>query len=140
MKPSIAIQGAILGLIVLVGGLQLILLNSPSMFDRPEYSSFNDTISEAISDTESTKNSLEASIASNPNPGVLGVLNSLIQTVWSTISSIPTYLGVINVLLTSMVGVIGLGSYANLIIGLLWSMLIIGVVFAIFGAIFQKDL
>ena len=144
MKVSNLLIGIAFFIIIIVGGFSWMTLNvDTTNIGGQELSVLNKSLARADK-IQATAGNFSATLGTDLDSNsisTLGVLNSLIQTSWSTLKQIPDYLGFVNDMLKSLASILGVSdSTTYMIIGLLWAALVISVVFVVFGAIFQRDL
>jgi len=142
MRPSQLLTGIIIFIIVTVGGFAWLFssFDNTATLDAQQALYFNKSLARAEK-IQATQTAMAAAINTSASDSESGSLDSLIQTSWSTLKTLPSYFGFFTDIMTSAGSIIGISDiYTLLIISLIGSMITISVIFAIFSAIFQKEL
>lgn len=139
MSPSTYIIGIILFTMFIMGGVYMIDVfqeKDSTFVDMTKYSQFNKTFNK-MSDVTTQVNTLQSGVTDSQNDyGVLGVLNSLISTGWNSLRLLFSSFGFMNDVFKGLSTFFGVPAWISTIIILLVSAVI---VFAIFSAIFQRE-
>ena len=140
VKPSHYIFG-ILGFVFFVmAGVSLIgefRQAQPTFGTDESFTEFNDTFN-VYNEVESSVGQLEAGVTdAEPDMGVFGVLNSLIQSAWQTLVLTISSFGFMTAVFGGLSTVFGMPAWIGGLIVLAVSVMF---VFAIFSAIFQRNL
>jgi hypothetical protein len=138
--PSNYIIGVVLFTMLIVGGVSMIAeftAKDSSFIEGEQFSDFNKSFNKLTNVNESIAN-LETGITeADPDVGVFGVLNALIQSSWNSLKLIFNSFGFMEDVFSSTSTVFGVPSWVGLLVGLLATVVL---VFGIWGAIFQRDL
>jgi len=138
--PSQYITGIILFTLFITGGLFLISTlkdKNPALITDDTYNQFNDTFNK-YDDVSTEVNTLQNTITnSSTDFGAFGVLNSLISTGWNSLKLIFRSFDFMNDAFNGLTSFFGIPSWVGGMIILIVSVMLI---FAIFGAIFQREL
>jgi len=139
--PRHYIIGIILFTLFIVGGIAMIgefRNDDPTFVDNDKYTSFNNTFNVYNNITEEVVD-LKVGVENSTSTefGALGVLSSLISTSWQTLKLIVKSLDFMDVAFTGMASFLGIPSWVGGLIILLVTTLL---VFAIYSAIFQRDI
>lgn len=140
VTPSTYIVGIILFTFFILGGVAMIneFQNKDSTFvDTTKYAQFNATFNR-MNDVQTQVKGLEGGITTSENDfGALGVLNSLISTGWNTLRLLISSFGFMNVVYDGLTTFFGVPAWIPMIIISLVSIMF---VFAIFSAVFQREI
>ena len=142
MRPSQLLSAVIIFIIITIGGFAWLFtsFSNTTTLDATQAQYFNKSLARADK-IATTQAAMSATLNTSTSDSTLGSLNSLIQTSWSTLKTLPEYFGFFTDMMTSAGAIFGISdSYTLLIIGLIGSFITISVIFAIFSAIFQKEL
>ena len=139
--PRHYIYGTIMFIFFIVGITALLTqINSydSTALDDPRYQEFNNSFNK-LEELNRSMSSLENSLKSEEagDQGAFGQLNALISTGWNTLKNLPTILGFAITAMYGLVTVFGIPGWIITIIGLLVSIMIL---FAIYSAIFQREI
>ena len=133
------IIGAIIATLIVSGGLYIIADiagHDPSFIESSEYTEFNNTFN-IKQDLDSKVGNLTSSFDTEPEFGVFGVLNGLISTAWQSLRGIFSSFAFINSAINGMSSYFGIPAFIPQLFILIITVMII---FAIWGAIFQREL
>lgn len=125
---------------VILGGMSIIgelRKTSPSIVDDTSYANFNNTFNKydtVTSEVEGIQSNIEDSDA---EPGLFGSLNSLISGAWNTLKLLGSSFGFMGDIFESVGAWFGLPAWVGASVSLLFIVLIS---FAIYSAIFQRDI
>jgi len=140
VKPSHYIMGILAFVFFIMSGVALIseFQQSDATFATDDsYVEFNDTFN-VYTEVESSVGQLESSVTNaEPDMGVFGVLNSLIQSAWQTLVLTISSFSFMSTVFRGLNTVFGMPSWIG---GLLILAVSVMFVFAIFSAIFQRNL
>ena len=140
IKPSSYIIALILFTIIILSGIFLInsFQESDSDYiDQTQFKNFNKTFNK-YEELQNKSNTIKSQIENTPNQfGDLGVLNSLISSSWNTLQYINTSFGFISDIFNSFYTFFGIPAWVG---NSLFLIIIISLSFAIFSAIFQREL
>ena len=140
--PSKYIIGIIIFTFFIVGGMAMLseFNNSdPTFSSDPRYSQFNESFDKMNEVTENV-NSLKSGIvntSSKSDFGAIGVLSSLIQSTWNALTLMLSSFNFMDDAFNALAIVFGIPNWVGSLITLLVAVTLI---FAIWGAIFQRDL
>lgn len=138
--PRHYIFGIIMFTFFVVGGMSILgILNEakPSLNVTDGYDQFNRSFNK-LDDITIQVDTLESNIENaDPDVGLFGVLNGLIQTAWNSLSLIFTSFSFMDGALEALSTVFGVPTWIPLIITLLITVVL---VFAILSAIFQREI
>lgn len=105
--------------------------------DDPEFDSFNSTFNQ-YDDLNTQVDEIETGIVdAEPNWGVFGALNALVETGWQTLKTLFASFSFMNTVFNGLTTIFGVPAY---IPGLIIMIVTVVIAFAIFGAIFQRDI
>lgn len=141
IKPSHYIIGIILFTLLVVAGTNMISefrLADSSFTDDTKFTEFNNTFNkmeETTAQIEEYQSNIES--AENVDFGVFGVLNGLIRNSWQVLRNIFSSFSFMNDLFSNVGKMFGIPSWAA---SLVISLITIIIVFAIYSAIFQREL
>lgn len=138
MKPSHYIVGIILFTFAIMGVLGLMTAfdqQDENFLDDEEYYAFNTTFNK-YDNLNSNIDELQGRLSSDTEEGTFGVLNSLIKIGWNSLTTLLTSFSFMEDVFNGMTTFFGVPYWIPALIIMLITTLII---FAIFGAIFQKD-
>lgn len=130
---STYIIGGILFTFILVGGVAYV--SSFAVTDTSDLKQFNKTFNkydQVLAYSNDTRDSIKLS---DPDPGVLGFLNALIQTSWNTLKLTFTSISFIGDAIT---GISEFFPVPTWIPALILAIITIIIAFAIYAAIFQR--
>lgn len=134
VQPRTYIIGIIIFCLFIVGGVSLLAsfgVNSTQVTD------FNTTF-DKMNDVTDVTSDLRGSIENaDTDFGAFGVLNSLISSAWQSLRLLFTSLGFMEDAYTGLNTFFGVPAWIPALLG---SIVIVIIAFAIFGAIFQRDL
>ncbi len=125
----------------IAGGVTLITLageKDPTFIDTQQFKSFNDTFNQQaniLTQVDSMKTSITDA---KPDFGVFGVLNGLIQTAWNVLQTMFTSFNFFTDIFANLGTAIGL-EIPSWVGSLITSLILVTLVFAIFAAIFQRN-
>jgi len=139
-KISTYVIGMIMFTFFIITGLSL--LNDFN--NEPQYTIDNDKLT-AFTDASDTYDNLNSTLTNlgsgiltaEPDVGILGALNALIQTAWNSLKALPTLFSFMNVAYTNMANFFGVPSWIPGLIILAITMMIL---FVIMSAIFQTEI
>lgn len=139
VKPSNYIAGIVIFALIVTSGVFIL---GRFHADNPytEYGDieqFNSTFNKAAAinlSVEGLRGNIEDS---DPDPGAFGVLNALINTAWQGLRVIFTSFGFMNDVGNGLTSFFGVPAF---MVGLVALLAVIMFVFAIWGALFQKDM
>lgn len=140
IKPSTYIAGALIFMFFMIGGITLIgvLNDEDSTFTAGgKFDQFNSTFVK-LDDITSNIDDMEGDVVDidSGSFGVWGVLNSLISSAWSTIRLMFTSFTFMDDVFSGLSTVFGVPAWIPTII---LALITVGLIFAIFSAIFQRD-
>lgn len=137
--PSQYIVGIIFFTLFLVGGISILASFrdvDDTFIDDDKFTQFNNTFNKYDTVRDKASDLQSSVVNADTDFGAFGVLNSLISSAWNTLKLIFTSFGFMTTVFGGLYSFFGIPSWiGNLIISLVSVVL----VFAIFGAIFQKD-
>lgn len=131
------IIGVIMMMMFVVGGISLLSLfnDADSSFDSDgRAGEFNRTFNK-LDDVSSQVHTIESSFDAEPQWGIFGALNSLIQSAWNTITLVITSWGFMDSVFIGMNAMFGVPLWVATFIGLIITIII---AFAIYSLIFQR--
>ena len=138
-KISDYLIGIIIFTMVIVGGISMMTIfqsKNSAFLDTEKFSKFNDTFN-TYDDVVQETGSIESSITnSNPDPGLFGVLNGLIQGAWQVLKLMFGSLSFMTAVWTGLYTIFGVPLWVGVLIG---SIVIVLIAFAIWSAIFQRE-
>lgn len=138
--PSDYILGIILFTFIIVGGVSLIAMmqtQNANFATGKDFEDFNQSFNQLDAVTHNVQD-LNRSVSNlDTNPGDFGTLNALIQSGWNTLSLLTSSLSFMNTAFTGMTKVFGVPWWIPTLIS---AMIIVIIIFAIFAAIFQRQL
>ena len=138
-KPSTYIFGIIIFVFMIVGGISMVSMvtsDMPSFNNNDELTEFNNTFNK-MNDVTTRVEQLEDNIAdADVDFGVFGVLNALISSGWQTLRLLFSSFGFFEDVLTGLTTFFGVPAWIPALIIL---MITVGIGFAIYSAIFQKE-
>lgn len=142
--PQQYIIGIIIFMFVIVGGISLLNIykdSGASFVNDERFDSFNKTFNK-VDDVTGVVDDLQTSIEQEENSfgiigQVVGVLDSLINGAWNTLKLLFGSLIFMNDAYNGLNTFFGVPVWVSAMIGLIVTVML---VFAIFGAIFQRDL
>ena len=138
--PRHYIIGILIFTFIIVGGVSILgIFNDfdPTYAADEKFTQFNTSFNK-INDVTTEVDDLESSISDvDPAFGLFGVLNALISSAWQTLRLLFTSLGFMDGAYNGMAYIFGIPSW---IPGIIISIITVIISFAIFSAIFQKDL
>jgi len=137
--PRHYITGIIVFTFIIVGGVSMLSLmegGNNNFINDPQFTQFNSTFN-VQEDITTSVNNLEASVTgADLDPGPFGMLNALISSSWTSLRlmfSSYSFMG--NVLFG--LSIFGIPAWIPTLIGLMITVIL---AFAIFGAVFQRNL
>lgn len=134
MTPKSYIIGIVIFCLFIVGGVSML---GSFGANTQQVQEFNKTF-DKMNDVQEVTSDLQGSIENaDTDFGAFGVLNSLISSAWQSLKLLFTSLGFMNSAFMGMVTFFGVPAW---IPALFIAIIIVIVAFAIFGAIFQRDL
>lgn len=149
VSPKQYIIGIVMFMFIIVGGIALlnIYADNDAVFVNDErFASFNKTFNK-VDDVQDIADDLQSSIEQNDeesNSGIWGVLttgagflDTLINGAWNTIKLLVSSLSFMNDAYNGLNTFFGIPTWVS---ALIITIITIVIVFAIFGAIFQRDL
>lgn len=140
IKPSHYIIGIIVFTAFIVGGVSMLSIfreADPTFIDDTRFNQFNETFN-VYEDVDEKVGELEEGIqGADTDFGLFGVLNSLINSAWQTLKLTMTSFGFMSSVFGGLYGVFAIPAWAGALILLAVSVMF---VFAIFSAIFQREL
>lgn len=132
--------GVILGIIVLTSGLFMIgtFSASDTNLDTTQISTANSVLVNSTAGIYSSVKSLNSSMnkLTNPNSGFFGVFDALISSVTGGLAAIGNTIGFMNVAAYQFALILHVPTF---VVGLLWLIIIIIIVFAIYSAIMRVN-
>ena len=137
--PRHYIFGVIAMMLFITGGVFIMsaFKDTNAAFDSENrLDEFNRTFNKLDDLNARINQSAEDITTAEPDLGVLGVLNSLIQTGWLTLKTIITSFTFMSDVYGGLTALFGIPAWIPLIIGLFITTML---VFAIFSMVFQKD-
>jgi len=138
--PRHYITGIIIFTLVIVSGIWMMNIfntSDPTFADDERFTKFNDSFNTMDAITREVGD-LEESVKGNePDPGLFGFLDSLISGAWNTLVLLFSSFGFMDDVFDGLTSVFGLPWFIPTLIGLLVTILL---VFAIWSAIFQKEI
>jgi hypothetical protein len=139
-KISTYIISILIFTFIIMGGLSLISIFravDPGIVDDDKLAAFNDTFN-VMDDVTSEVDSLESGITdASVDEGEFGVLNALIAGAWQNLKLIGASFSFMDAVFGGLETMFGVPWWIPVIIG---SIITVGILFAIWGAIFQRDL
>lgn len=134
VKPQSYIIGILIFTLVIVGGVSI--LGSFKINDG-QTAEFNKTFNK-MNDVTGAVDDLQGGIENaDTDFGVFGVLNSLISSAWQSLKLLFTSLGFMTTAFGGMTTMFGVPAWIPLIFA---SIITVIIIFAIYSAIFQRDL
>lgn len=138
VTPKSIMIGIIVGMIAILGGIDLIVQTrsvEPSVLADDDFSTLNRTL-DKYKDLDETVDDFEENIESaEPDFGIFGVINGLINSVWSVLRNIFTSLGFVRTIFSSLYTFLGIPSWVG---NLLMSIITIIISFWIFDIVFRR--
>lgn len=138
--PRHYITGIVLFMFIIVGSVSMISMMQsadPSVVDDVKFSQFNNTFNK-LSDVNDSISALQTSIVNaDTDPGIFGVLNALISSVWQSFKLMFSSFGFMTGIFNGMTTIFGIPAW---IPALLLLLVIILLVFSIMSAILQKEI
>ena len=138
--PSNYIIGIIIFTLFIVGGVSMMgIFNAEdsTFTDDEKFIEFNKSFNK-LNEVTSSVESLQEDIEDNkPEWGDFGALNGLIKSSWHSLQLIFTSFGFMNDVFDASATVFGIPAWIGGLVGLI---VVVILVFAIWGAIFQRDL
>jgi hypothetical protein len=132
--------GVILGIIVLTGGLFIIgnFSASDNTLDNTQVGPANSILINSTAGIYSSVNSLNSSMnkLTNPTSGFFGVFDALISSVTGGLAAIGNTIGFMNVAAYQFAQILHVPTF---VIGLIWLIIIVVIVFAIYAAIMRVN-
>ena len=140
VKPSTYIIGIIIFTFLLVGANVLFaetFVNDQDKLTSERYVSFNKTFNKMSNVTDNVDDIEENLINSNTDPGLFGVLNSLIQSTWQSLRLITqSFVFMIDI----FYGLFTEFGIPKFIPTLIIALVVVVLAFSIYSAIFQRDI
>lgn len=132
------LYGVIMMMFFVTGGV--VLLSSlktynPAMDGDRDIGEFNQTFNK-LTDVSNDVTTLQENIQADPDWGLFGALNALIQSSWNSLILIVQSFSVLQTAFTGMSTLFGVPSW---IVGVIGLMITVTLVFAIYSLVFQKD-
>jgi len=124
---------------VIMGGIGFIssfFADNMEKVDSDKFQSFNKTFNQYDA-LQQKVDSLEDATQSDPDPGLFGFLDSLVSAAWTSIKTVLTSFGFMATVFGGLTTIFGFPAWVG---ALIMSIITILVVFAIFSAIFQKEI
>jgi len=138
--PRHYIIGIILFTLFIIGGIAMIgefRTVDSSFVDNNKFASFNNTFN-VYDDVTTEVGGLKGNIENaDTDFGLFGVLNSLISSAWQTLRLLFTSFGFMDAVFNGLEGFLGVPGWVGALLILLVTVLL---VFAIYSAIFQRDI
>lgn len=139
-KPSTYIIGILVFTMFILGGVGIIgelMQSNPAFGDSDKYTQFNKTFNvynRVTTSVDSLKTNIEEA---DTDFGLFGVLNALISSSWQTLRLLVSSLNFMNGVFEGLHTMFGLPTWVPSII---ISIITVIIVFAIYSAIFQRDI
>lgn len=137
--PSTYIFGIIIFTFFIIGGMSMIASfhdADPTILDNNKYTQFNQTFNKVNEVTDSVGGLQETIQDSDTDFGTFGVLNALISTAWNSLKLIFNSFSFMNSVFGGLYSFFGIPAWVGNLLLLMVSVMII---FAIFAAIFQRE-
>lgn len=138
--PRHYITGIIIFTFFILGGMAVVSeLNAknPNFIDDDKYDSFQDTFN-VYDNVTAEVGTLRSNIEdADTDFGAFGVLNSLISSAWQSLKLLFTSFGFMDAVFRGLETFLGIPAWVSTLVILLATVLL---VFAIFSAIFQRDI
>jgi hypothetical protein len=138
VKISNYIIGILIFTFVIVGGVSMLgIYNDARPINSTKYGEFNNTMN-VLEDVTTEVDELEETVKdTNPEWGVLGALNALIDSGFQTMKLTFTSFNFMDNVFSGSTTLFGIPIWVATIIGAIITIII---VYAIYGAVFQRDL
>jgi hypothetical protein len=141
LLPSKYIAGVVIFIFMVMAGVAIFAdvgLKNHQVLSDPQYSEFNDTFNK-YEDINTQVNTLKSGIENSGSTdfGLFGILNSLINSAWQSLKLIFSSFGFVNDIFNGLSSFFGIPAWIPAILILL---ITVGLVFAIWAAIFQREL
>jgi hypothetical protein len=139
--PRHYIIGSIIFMFFIVGGIAMMTElgnKNPAFLDNEEFNDFNQSFNK-MNDLTSSVDELETRITSSGEDqdlGVFGVLDALINTGWNTLKLLFSSFGFMEDIFTNLGNFFGIPAWVSV---LLISMVTVMFAFAIYTAVFQRE-
>jgi len=137
-SPSTYIIGVIMASFIIMGGIGFMTVFSDhddTYLDDPIYSDFNETFNK-YQKTQDAVDELGSALDTEPDWGVFGAINAMAQVAWNTLILLPTSFDFVNSAITGLSTVLGLPTWVG---GTILASITVMIVFAIFGAVFNRQ-
>lgn len=132
--------GSVFFSLVIIAGISILASvgeSDASLLEDARYGQYNATFNK-LGDVQEVVGDIETSITeSEPNLGVFGVLNALVEMAWNGVKLFFTSFGFMNSVFTGLTSFFGLPWYVGASIILIVTIII---AFSIYSAIFQREL
>lgn len=138
--PRHYIYGIIVFVFIMVGGIAILaeFNNANANFvDNTKYVEFNESFHKLNEITESIETIENNIVTDVPDPGVWGVLNSLIQSSWQTLKLLFNSFRFMKIATAATTKIFGIPAWIPGLISLFITVLL---AFAIYSAIFQREI
>ena len=138
VKPSTYIIGTIIFTFFMMAGLTMMgeFRNvKPTFASDPEFSSFNNTFNK-YEDLQSSVDSIDPS-DSEPNFGLFGPLNALIETSWNILKNLGTTFNFMGDIYGGMSSIFGIPPFVGVILSMLVAIIF---AFGLYAAVFRLDI
>lgn len=138
--PSTYVFGIIIFTFFILGGMALISplrAADPTFLDDDKYAQFNKTFNKVDDVTDSVGGLQDTIEDSDTDFGTFGVLNALISTAWNSLKLVFSSFSFMNAVFGGLYTFFGIPIWVGNLIILMVSVMII---FAIFAAIFQRQI
>ena len=137
---STYIIGAIILCLIVAGGASLMGMVADkdiSAINGQDMANFNSTFNKQAIVVEKV-NSMKDAITTNAQPefGLFGVLNGLIQTAWNVLQTVFTSFDFVTDIFAKLDDYYGIPAWVGTLVT---ALIFVVIIFAIFGAIFQRD-
>lgn len=139
IKPSTYIMGIIVFTFFIVSGMTMIMemkTVKPGFAEEDSFTSFNNTFNK-YQDLTTAVNKSGSFLEQQPQFGVFGGLNALVESAWNTLKLLGTSFSFMNDVFNGLHTVFGIPAFVG---GLLILAVVILIVFAILSAIFRLDI
>lgn len=134
VQPRTYIIGIIIFCFIIVGGISLLASFGVNSSQVTEFNQTFDKMNDVTSVTSDLRGSIENA---DTDFGAFGVLNSLISSAWQSLRLLFTSLGFMEDAYSGLTSFFGVPAWIPMLLG---AIVIVIIAFAIFGAIFQRDL
>lgn len=139
--PRHYIIGILIFTLFIIGGVAMIgefRKSDPSYVDDGnKFANFNKTFNVYTKITGQVSGMSDQVKEAKPDTGILGVLNGLVLSAWQTLRLLVSSLGFMGAVFGGLSSIFGIPAWIPAIV---LSIVVVILVFSIFGAIFQRDL